>query len=160
MKTNETVVLYPQCNLVVVKWQWGAMSYRGTGFYTPLKSNCNKDGYLDILSNSAMNCNRNWPMNGVRFCQKVATTNTKYAQPNTGSYTAQRRIHKILTFCATDIPILINYSILKNNFKIKLKYFNLLNFLLTVVYRKKTYLGLSWNITINFTEKRKVSNFS
>ena len=30
------------------------MSYRGTGFLTPLKGNLNKDGYLDILRNSAI----------------------------------------------------------------------------------------------------------
>jgi hypothetical protein len=33
---------------------WGAMSYRGTAFLTPIKGNLNKDGYLDILSNSAI----------------------------------------------------------------------------------------------------------
>ena len=32
----------------------GAMSYRGTGFLTPLKGNLDKDGYLDILRNSAI----------------------------------------------------------------------------------------------------------
>ena len=33
---------------------WGAMLYRGTGFLTPLKGNLDKDGYLDILRNSAI----------------------------------------------------------------------------------------------------------
>ena len=33
---------------------WGAMSYRRTGFLPPLKGNLNKDGYLDILRNSAI----------------------------------------------------------------------------------------------------------
>ena len=33
---------------------WGAMLYRGTGFLTPLNGNLNKNGYLDILKNSAI----------------------------------------------------------------------------------------------------------
>ena len=32
----------------------GAMSYRGTGFLTPLKGNLNMNGYLDIFKNSAI----------------------------------------------------------------------------------------------------------
>ena len=42
MKHTETVVLYPQWNLVTV------------AFLTQLKGNLNKDGYVDILSNSAI----------------------------------------------------------------------------------------------------------
>ena len=33
---------------------WCAMSYRGTGFLIPLTGNLNKNGYLDILRNSAI----------------------------------------------------------------------------------------------------------
>ena len=33
---------------------WGAMLHRETGFLTPLKGNLNKDGYLDVLRNSAI----------------------------------------------------------------------------------------------------------
>ena len=33
---------------------WGAMSYTRTWFLPPLKGNLNKDGYLDILRNSAI----------------------------------------------------------------------------------------------------------
>ena len=33
---------------------WGAMSNRGTWFLIPLKRNLNKNGYLDILRNSAI----------------------------------------------------------------------------------------------------------
>ena len=53
-------------------------------------------------------------------CQNVSTINTKHAQLNTGSYTA-RRIHKIFTFCATDIPILLLLNFDKY-FKINLKF--------------------------------------
>ena len=33
---------------------WGAMSFRGTAFLTPITGNLNKDGYIDILANSAV----------------------------------------------------------------------------------------------------------
>ena len=86
-------------------------------------------------------------------CQKVSTTNTKLIQLNTSSYTGQKRIHKILTFCATDIPILI-ILIFDKYFIINLKYFNLLNFLLTVVFRKK-----DLKYCCKFYKKKKCQNF-
>ena len=54
MKHTETVVLYPVKFGGGVVTVWGAMLYRGTGFLTPLKGNLDKDGYLDILRNSAI----------------------------------------------------------------------------------------------------------
>ena len=33
---------------------WGAMSYRGTGYLTPLTGNLNANGYIDILEKSAI----------------------------------------------------------------------------------------------------------
>ena len=106
---------------------WGAMFYRGTGFLTPLKGNLNKNGYLDILRNSAIpSAHLLGYGDNFIFQDDIVPHATELTLSSSGNPT-KACVVKILTFCATDIPKLI-ILIFDKYFKINLKYFNLLNF--------------------------------
>ena len=73
-KHTETVVLYPQWNLVTV------------AFLTPLKGNLNKDGYVDILSNSAFP-QHIWDMEITLFSKMMVPHATELTLSSSGNLT-------------------------------------------------------------------------
>ena len=91
-------------------------------------------------------------MNGVRFLSEGVNDQYEACPTECGQLYRPEEDTQNIDFC--DIPIL-KLLYFDKYFEINLEYFNLLNFLLTVVFRKEKYLGMTWNIAVNFTEKRK-----
>ena len=102
---------------------------------------------------TSMNCHRHWSMNGVRFLSEGVKDQYEACPTEYGQLHRPEEDTQNIDFC--DIPIL-KLLYFDKYFEINLEYFNLLNFLLTVVFRKEKYLGMTWNIAVNFTVKRKV----
>ena len=95
-------------------------------------------GMQDAIT--SMNCHRHWSMNGVRFLSEGVNDQYEACPTEYGQLYRPEEDTQNIDFC--DIPIL-KLLYFDKYFEINLEYFNLLNFLLTVVFRKEKYLGMT-----------------